>query len=129
MGRRATTAKGRKLLEISDEEIAEAIIKARGVIALAARILDVKRTTLVERIKVSPALMRAEREARDETVDLLEGTLLKRALDGDMHALKMALTHYGKERKWFVQDPPENKAPPEVRIVISPYRPPSPEEP
>lgn len=115
--------------KVSDAEIVAALIKTGGNMTKTAAKAGLARSVLYERVNASPVLVAAAKEARDVLVDVLEGKLVQVALEGDVHALKMTLTHYGKERKWFVQDPPENKAPPEVRIVISPYRPPSPEEP
>lgn len=106
---------------ISDEILIEAIRRARGNVSLAARAAGVSRTTINNRLEASPALKAAFDEEREVVVDQLEGVLLKKALDGDLDAIKTCLKHWGKPRGWLNDRAEPSSAP--ININITPYKP------
>lgn len=85
--------------KVTDEQIATALIKAMGIVAQAARSLEIDRKTLQERIARSAYLQDVREEAEEVLLDAAEGVLYAMALkDRDGLSLRYLLDAKGARR-------------------------------
>ena len=94
---------------VSDDEIAAALIKARGLVAGAVRIITkdrqeddenfkISRQALDKRIKKSLRLTEVATQCDEEMLDFVEGKLISAINDGNMTAIIFYLKCKGKKR-------------------------------
>lgn len=87
--------------KVTNAEIWEALEAEEGNVSAAARLLDMTRTKLQERIDRSPELQILMGDLREEVVDVAEVNTMKRAKSGsDPIAEKFVLQTLGKRRGW-----------------------------
>lgn len=86
---------------VPDEKVIEALQKAGGIIAGAARMLGYTRHALWERIQKSPTLKAAHEESRETNLDIAETQLLKKVQSGDMTGIIFFLKCQGKKRGYI----------------------------
>lgn len=84
--------------DLSDEDMAAAIGRARGNLSAASDMLKVSRRTLYDRIKQNPRLKETLDQERERTLDELEEELFTQALSGNTTALIFALKTQGARR-------------------------------
>lgn len=89
---------GRTYQKVTDEQLVDAVTKARGLLSVAARNLGITRKTVYERAKQSPAVQAAIDEARETTLDIAEAALFKQAAAGEGWAVKYLLSTQGRSR-------------------------------
>lgn len=82
----------------TDTQIIKAIRDARGLIAVAARKLDVDRQTIYNRMKQSAKVRDAVEEARDFTTDVAEAKLFQAIEAGEAWAVCFYLKCQAKGR-------------------------------
>jgi hypothetical protein len=74
----------------------------KGIKAMAARALNVRRQTIHNWIEAEPRLQEAVREIRETNLDLAEAKALNKALnEGDSDLLRFYLRCFGKDRGWI----------------------------
>jgi predicted DNA-binding transcriptional regulator AlpA len=73
---------------IDSRRIEEAVRAAGGVMAHAAKMLGIARSTLYARLAVEPALREFREEVRDETIEIVESKLVRAALAGEPWAVR-----------------------------------------
>ena len=112
----------------TDKKVEEALIKAGGVIAEAARLLDVDRANLSRRIKKSERLSQVKTEALEEMIDLAESKMFEKIREGDKIALIFFLKCHGKNRGWVERQEVTGKDGAPVGEVLAPVRQQSAEE-
>lgn len=88
----------RKTKKVTDAQLVQAIIDARGILAAAARDLGLARAYIYERIRESPAAQAAVTDAREGAVDVAEAALYRAASKGEAWAVKYLLSTQGKAR-------------------------------
>ena len=82
----------------STETVIRALKKARGIKAVAAKILGCDRHTVDNYIKRHPTVAKAYQEQRETLIDVAEGKLITK-IDGDeWPAIKFVLATLGKDR-------------------------------
>jgi hypothetical protein len=86
--------------QYSDAEIEKAIVKAAGMVSVAARNLGCNTQTIYNRMKEVPAIKRAVESARDDILDRAESKLSKLIDDENITAIIFALKTQGKSRGW-----------------------------
>lgn len=79
-------------------EVIEAIERARGIKAVAAKILGCSRRTIDNYAKRYATVARACRQARETLIDVAEGQLVKAVDSGEWPAVRYTLATLGKER-------------------------------
>ncbi|MEM9043422.1 MAG: helix-turn-helix domain-containing protein [Pseudomonadota bacterium] len=84
--------------KFTPDEMIAALRQARGIKAAAARILNCSRNTVDKYIAENPDVMSAAREVDQETLDDVEGKLLKLLDKEDPKAIFFYLRHKGKSR-------------------------------
>lgn len=86
--------------QVTEQDIREAIIRARGYIAMAARILKPPRSPdmIYQRMASSPGLRQLVKDIREERKDGAEMQLEKRIGKGDMAAIRYYLDAQARER-------------------------------
>lgn len=82
-------------IQLTDEDMQAAMVKSRGNVALAARLLGVSRRTLARRLASNPNLMDDPEEIQS---DLAMAAVLRGILDGDPKMAKWYLRRYGHKR-------------------------------
>lgn len=88
-----------KYQKYSDEDMINALRKFRGNLSSAAEYLGCERSTIYDRMKISPAVQAAKDEAEDHRLDLYEAAIDKAALeDRDVGAIKYVLSTRGRKR-------------------------------
>jgi hypothetical protein len=80
------------------DEVIQAIRDNNGLLAAAARALNVNRTTVYNYVKRYPTIARALEEARDTNLDFAEGQLMKAVKAGNVTAIMFLLKTVGKNR-------------------------------
>ena len=98
-----TAARGRDKkpvvwLKFTEEQVGEAILKAGGIIKIAAESLKCDRVTVYEYTKRYPALMDVVHAAREATIDTVESQLIKACKNGNVNAIIFFLKTQGKSR-------------------------------
>jgi Bacterial regulatory protein, Fis family len=78
--------------------IMEALRKSGGIIAAAARMLKVSRTTLYNWISDDPKLQACRDECREEMLDVAEENLFTAVKDGDKESVRFILRTLGRSR-------------------------------
>ena len=84
----------------SDARIAEALAKNAGIYRATARALKCDRHTIERRVKASPTLQIAAREAVENITDIAEGNVFKGILDNDKTYTLFFLKCRAKARGW-----------------------------
>ena len=114
--------KGRKR-KVSDSEIASALIRARGLVAVAAQLLKqdkheagneefkISRQAIEQRIKKSQRLTDVATQCDEETLDIVEGKLMTAIQKGDMTAIIFYLKCKGKKRGYVERTAQEISGP------------------
>lgn len=82
----------------SDSRIAEALKAAHGMPFVAARKLGASPTTVIARIKKSKMLTELKQAEREFFLDTAEMKLMQSVEDGELGAIKYALSTIGRER-------------------------------
>ena len=83
---------------IDSRRIEEAMRAAGGVMAHAAKMLGIARSTLYARLAVEPALREFREEVRDETIEIVESKLVRAALAGEPWAVRFYLSTQARHR-------------------------------
>lgn len=85
----------------SNVRLIETLRTARGVVAIAAHVLGVHRTTVRDWINADDEMKAALQDIRDTNLDLAEAKALTKALDeGHPDILRFYLRCFGRERGW-----------------------------
>lgn len=84
--------------QYTDAEIEKAVVKAAGMVSVAARALGCNTQTIYNRMKEVPAVRLAVENARDDLLDRAESKLLEQIEDGNITAIIFALKTQGKSR-------------------------------
>jgi len=79
-------------------EVIEALRKARGIKAVAAKLLGCDRHTVDNYITRHPTVARAYEEQRQTIVDIAEGQLVKKLDAGEWPAVRYTLSTLGRDR-------------------------------
>lgn len=82
----------------STAKVIEALRQARGIKAVAAKLLNCHRQTIENYIKRHPTVARAYQEQRETLVDIAEGKLIKKVDADEWPAIKFVLVTLGKTR-------------------------------
>lgn len=85
-------------MKYTDEEIAQALKDALGIITKAALKLGADRGSIAERVRRSEYLRNAWKEAKETALDLCEDRLLAGINNGEPWAIKYMLSTQGGER-------------------------------
>lgn len=80
------------------KQIANALQKTAGNVALAARELKCSRSTIYRKIEQFPDLGEILEDAREELVDIAESKLRQQVMNGNMTAIIFTLKTQGKQR-------------------------------
>ena len=86
------------MAKISVTQYQDAIVASHGILAAAARRLEVSRTAVHKAVKRHPTLQAAVDEARDEIVDLAETRLYEKVHAGHTPSVMFVLSTLGKDR-------------------------------
>lgn len=97
----------------TDEQIEKALVKARGVVLLAARILDVDRVTIYRHVQKSARLREVLETCREVNLDIAEGKLLSAINSGQGWAICFYLKCQGKNRGYVERQKVEHGGDPE----------------
>ena len=89
---------GRHPSHLTPAQVAGALLQARGIKAVAARLLRCSYSTLTLYLDIYPEVRRAREEARATLVDHVQSQLVKKVEAGQWQAVVYVLSHYGKER-------------------------------
>lgn len=96
---------------VTDEDIAQALIKTKGLQYLAARMLDCSGGLVSERIAASDYLKEKRREGQEIRLDEAEKALGEIVLDKDLGGICFTLKTRGKERGYA--ETPQFSLPPD----------------
>lgn len=80
------------------ETVAEALRRAAGIQAVAARMLGCHRETVAEYIKRHPEVREVYHQQRETLIDLAEQKLVARLQEGDWPAIRFVLEFIGRHR-------------------------------
>lgn len=105
---------------VTDDELIEALTKARGFISVAANMVGLKAETIRKRIADSVELKAAMYDIKESNLDAVEMTLMKLIQKEDFNATKLYLETHGKDRGYGRQR--EDVGQYERTIVILPER-------
>lgn len=84
--------------EHSVEEVAAALEKSKGMVSVAARMLDVSQQAVRQRISRHPTLQQVVKDAREATTDVAELRLYERIQAGEAWAVCFYLKTQAKDR-------------------------------
>ena len=84
-----------------------AILRANGIISLAAENLKISRTALHRRIQRNKSLQETLYEAREKNIDFMETKTLKLAAQDYWPAIRYYLSTQGKHRGYTIKDSQE----------------------
>ena len=84
--------------DVSDEDLAKALIKYGGNISATARSFNKRRRYVSERIDMSEYLQSLKDDLRAEVIDYAEQNYVVKVMEGDMAASAFVLTTLGKDR-------------------------------
>jgi hypothetical protein len=89
-------------MKLTVRQAESALKQTAGNVMMAARALNVSRSTLYRRINESPELLELLTDTREELVDIAESALRKNVLDGNMSAVAYVLNNApeAKRRGW-----------------------------
>lgn len=96
-------------IRLADDDIENALYKARGNISRAAEYLGCTRGTIANRVKASPELSQTVEDLRERFLDDAEATFEKKCLEGDTTSLIFLLKTRGAPRG-YAQDESGNSA-------------------
>ena len=99
------------------EQVAQAIIKAQGVLIGAAQALGCSRQTVDNYIKKYKTVKDAYAEANEITIDFVETALLKKIKSGDTTAMIFYLKTKGKNRGYVERQEVENTGKVQIHVV------------
>ena len=80
------------------QQVIDALRKARGIMAVAAKLLGCTRYTVYNYIARYPTVAKAYQEQRDTIVDIAEGKLVAMLDAGEWPAVKYTLSTLGRNR-------------------------------
>jgi len=83
---------------LTTDEVIKALTDAHGLITVAARSLNVHRSTVENYIKRHPSVAQAKADAREGILDLAEGKLFQAVNAGELAAVFFVLKTIGKVR-------------------------------
>lgn len=109
------------MAKISDKQVMEALVKAAGIPAHAAKSLGVHRSTVTRRVNGSPKLKAFVEELQENTHDLVESKLMKAIDKGDLRAIIFYLETRAKDRGWSKKVILGAMAPIPVQVVPADY--------
>jgi Bacterial regulatory protein, Fis family len=99
--------------EFTDQEVIEALEKAKGIVSIAAEHLGCSRQAVYERMNKSKEIMAAHRHVDESVTDFAETKLMQKISQGDMRAILFRLETKGKNRGYVKRqeiDGPEGQA-------------------
>ena len=88
----------RKWRGVTDDMVADALVKSAGVISLAAKQVGLDRHAVARRISKSTRLRKVQQEIIENALDMAEAWLMKHVKDGHPYMLKFYLSTKGKGR-------------------------------
>lgn len=103
MSQGKTTRKYKPRKHVSDQEIADALVKAAGVYYAAAMTLGIHRKTIEARIKKSEALKETAAQAVEQNCDIGEARLIEALREGEPWAIKEYLHSKARNRGYGFQ--------------------------
>ena len=83
---------------LTQKEIIEALYKANGILAVAARFLSCSRQMIYDRMKKYPKIEAAYRDAREINIDMTENELIKNIKKGKESSIFYNLNNMGRDR-------------------------------
>lgn len=89
--------------EFTAEQVAEALRKARGVYAVAARTLGCNRQTIANYVNRYATVKAAAEEATATVVDVAESFLIRDVYEGKFDQIKYYLNSKGKDRGYGIE--------------------------
>ena len=106
--------------EHSIEEFADALTKSKGMVSVAARMLDVSQQAVRQRIARHPTLQQAIKDAREATTDVAELRLYERIQAGEGWAICFYLKTQAKDRGYVERTEYANAPGEEFRVEVRP---------
>lgn len=105
--------------EHNPEDVAAAILKAQGLVSVAAKILRVHQATVYDYIVRYPICKQAQTDARERTGDMAEQKLFEAIKRGDFPAISLYLRTVHKHRGYVERQEVtgENGAPINISVV------------
>lgn len=91
------------------QEYYDALSQTKGNISACARLLNMRRSSLKERIDASPELRAKLEEVREEMLDKAEENVYDRVEQGDDAMTRFVLSTLGKERGYTQKTEVDNK--------------------
>lgn len=88
----------------TNEQIEEALKTTFGRVSVAARVVNLDRTTMYQRINKHPRLQKAVQEARSLVVPYTETKLMQNVAKGDQRAIEFVLKNKGKGWNFGAED-------------------------
>lgn len=106
------------------EQYREAILRAKGMLTIAARMLDVSPQCMYAMVGRHPELQEARDEAREKMTDFAELKLYERMEAGDAWAINLYLKTQGRKRGYVEQVDHGNAGgePFRIEVVARDYR-------
>lgn len=96
--------------KVTDEQIADALVKSYGTVTAAARLLGITPKAIYYRFEQTPELRSAMLEARESLCDIAQLKLVEMIHSGEVAAVIFALKCLGKARG-FIERPTDAPAP------------------
>lgn len=87
-----------KWADIDQEKLMALVDKSAGLLKPIAQYLGVSRETIYNWTKAHPEFKKAIDDARENTLDIIEGKMFKNAIDGNERAQEFLLRTIGKHR-------------------------------
>lgn len=86
------------MADVTDEQVAQALMTCGGIIDTAAEKLGMPRSTLWSRVQRTEALQEAREEGKQKILDAAESALFKAVREGKAWATKFVLSRLGRGR-------------------------------
>ena len=104
--KQAAKKRGHRPQRFTEEQVAQAVMEAGGILTTAARRLGCASCTVYEYIERFPALKHVLTEARESSVDLAESKLIEAIKNGNLTAIIFFLKTQGKSRGYTERSEP-----------------------
>lgn len=101
------------------DEVCDALMKAKGLVSVAARQLGCDAKTVRRYIERHPTVAQAKVEARESILDMAEGRLFQAIDKGEPWAISSILRTLGKERGYVERSELTGKDGDGIRIHVS----------
>lgn len=85
-------------IEITDEEIADALRKSNGLVSFASKMLGFSTGQIRRRVYASPELTQIMTDAREDIIDQAEHSLKRAVIAGEAWAVQLVLKSIGRVR-------------------------------